>query len=94
MKTINEWIGYKVIARDFDNSTKIKIELYTENTGKWIKIAGFIDNIGLSTNNSYCCDLHCGNVLPHNNSIFLNLYNFGINKLILKNLSIREINPQ
>ena len=90
------WVDYKIIAKDFDFNTKIKLELYiytktyANSESKWTKLAGFIDHEGLSSNNKPCA-LSCGDIFKPSHNILLNFTEFHHSNIFLEKLTINSV---
>lgn len=94
---LNQWIGYKLIARNCENNTKCRIEIYRDltegkNGGVWELLTSFIDYDGWSSDTPSCCELHKGKVLlDANYSVYLRTD--GLGEQFYKWFSIREVEP-
>ncbi|HEX3047722.1 MAG TPA: dockerin type I domain-containing protein [Bacillota bacterium] len=93
---LNTWIGYKYVARNCDNNTKVKLELYRDmtdgqNGGAWELMLTFTDYDGWSAGVS-CCAAHDGKpLLEPNWSVYLRTD--GLGEQFYKKFSIREVPP-
>ena len=92
----DEWVDYKIIAKDYDLSKKIKLELYiykktyTDPEAKWVKLAGFIDHEGLSSNNKPCA-LSCGNIFKPSHNILMNFTEFHHSNIFLEKITVNSV---
>jgi len=92
----NEWIDYKIIAKDYDLTKKIKLELYIYKKtydnpeAKWIKLAGFIDHEGLSSNNKPC-PLNCGNIFKPSHNILMNFTEFHHSNIFMEKITLNSV---
>jgi hypothetical protein len=94
---LNKWVGYKLIARNSENNTKVSLELYCdttdgENGGEWEHVTSFTDYKGWSKSDAFCSEEQNGMpLLEANNNVLISAD--GIEEQYYKNFSIREIEP-
>jgi hypothetical protein len=55
----NRWIGYKLVVRDSDAGTKVRLELWLDDTdgaagGSWDRVLAFVDDGGSLGKNGDC----------------------------------------
>ncbi len=61
----NRWIGYKFVVRDAEAGTKVRLELWLDDTdgaagGRWVRVLAFVDD-GSSLGKNADCDGHACN---------------------------------
>ena len=95
----NVWIGYKYIARDVDNGTHVKLELWRDmtdgaNGGTWEKLYEHVDTGGWGTGHTPCASgVDPAQIMTGPNlSVFMR--DDSVSDVRYKRWSIREIAPQ
>lgn len=99
---LSTWIGYKLVARNMANNTRVQLELYRDmmegaNGGAWTLENSFIDYPGWSSTGAACAPgVDAGEVLTWPNwSIYLRADSFDRpeDELVYKWFSAREVAP-
>jgi hypothetical protein len=91
----NTWIGHKLVLRDVDNGTHVRMEMYLDltdgaNGGKWILAANYTDDGNWKIPPEPCGIPRNKILLESNPATFIR--NTNINSALYKKWSIREIN--
>lgn len=92
----NEWIGHKFVIRNYDNDSKVRLQMYLDeidslNGGNWNLVAALDDHGNWPVPPNLCGIPLTKIILEANPSVFIR--NTDISSAQYKKFSIREIEP-
>ena len=103
----NQWLGYKLVARDQGSDSNVHLELYLDKTSNgnlanqvWEKIIDYTDYNNKTWDNqssAWCCSTHANKSLRGSyktTQLYVYLRTDGVTDQRYKWISIREINPK